>query len=215
MINVFNVVYKRLVAELRAAWGWIMTGEIPVTLVVWNRLAQALDALEYELDRSGHALWAKHLNNLLVDFLGAEWLVDGAYRIDLLLLWLCQFCLASLIGLLDKVFHLALFQKLDSSTEHAELFQSCHIDAVVIRISDLRGTGNHYNLLRMQTVEDAENTLLQGSTTHDTIIDNDKIIHIRLDASVGYIIHVARQVVTAVALGDEGTEFDILPCYLL
>ena len=33
-------------------------------------------------DRSGHALWAKHLNNLLVDFLGAEWLVDGAYRID-------------------------------------------------------------------------------------------------------------------------------------
>ena len=66
--------------------------------------------------------------------------------------------------LLDKVFHLALFQKLDGSTEHAELFQSCHIDAVVIRISDLRGTGNHYNLLRMQTVEDAENTLLQGST---------------------------------------------------
>ena len=24
MINVFDVVYKRLVAELRAAWGWIM-----------------------------------------------------------------------------------------------------------------------------------------------------------------------------------------------
>lgn len=82
----FDVVYKRLVTELRAAWGWIMTGEIPVALVVWNRLAQALDALEYKLDRSGHALWAKHLNNLLVDFLGAEWLVDGAYRIDLLLL---------------------------------------------------------------------------------------------------------------------------------
>ena len=72
MINVFDVVYKRLVTELRAAWGWIMTGEIPVALVVWNRLAQALDALEYKLDRSGHALWAKHLNNLLVDFLGAE-----------------------------------------------------------------------------------------------------------------------------------------------
>ena len=66
----------------------------------------------------------------------------------------------------------------------------------------------------MQTVEDAENTLLQGCTAHDTIIDNDKIIHIRLDASVGYIIHMARQVVTTVALGDEGTEFDILPCYL-
>ena len=72
MINVFDIVHKRLVAELRAAWGWIMTGEIPVALVVWNRLAQALDALEYELDRSSHALWAKHLYYLLVDFLGAE-----------------------------------------------------------------------------------------------------------------------------------------------
>ena len=215
MINVFDIVHKRLVAEFRAAWGWIMTGKIPVALVIWNRLAQTLDALEHELDRSSHAFRTEDLYYLLVDFLGAEWLVDGAYRIDLLLLWLCQFCLASLIGLLDKVFHLALFQKLDCRTEHAELFQSCHIDAVIIRITDLRGTGNHYNLLRMQTVEDAENTLLQGSTTHDTIIDNDKIIHIRLDASVGYIIHMARQVVTAVALGDEGTELDILPCYLL
>ena len=84
MINVFDVVYKRLVAELRAAWGWIMTGEIPVTLVVWNRLAQALDALEYELDRSGHALRAKHLYYLLVDFLDGEWLVDGTHRVHLL-----------------------------------------------------------------------------------------------------------------------------------
>ena len=75
MINVFDVVYKRLVAELRAAWGWIMTGEIPVTLVVWNRLAQALDALEHELDRSGHAFRTEHLYYLLVDFLGGEWLL--------------------------------------------------------------------------------------------------------------------------------------------
>ena len=215
MINVFDVVYKRLVAELRAAWGWIMTGEIPVALVVWNRLAQALDALEYELDRSGHALRAKHLYNLLVDFLDGEWLVDGANRVDLLLLWLCKFCLACLVGLLDEVLHLALFQKLDGRTEHAELFQSCHINAVIIRIADLRGTGYDNNLLRMQTVEDAQDALLQGCTSHDTVVDDDEIIHIRLDASVGYIVNMARQVVTTVALGDEGTELDILPCYLL
>ena len=83
------------------------------------------------------------------------------------------------IGLLDEVFHLALFQKLDGSTEHAELFQSCHIDAVVIRISDLRGTETTDNLLGMQTVEGCENTF-QGCSAHDTIIDDDKIIHIRL-----------------------------------
>ena len=215
MINVFDIVHKRLVAEFRTAWGWIMTGEIPVALVVWNRLAQALNALEYELDRSSHALWAKHLYYLLVDFLDSEWLVDGAHRINLLLLWLGKFCPASLVGLLDEVFHLAIFQKLDCRTEHAELFQSCHIDAVIIRIADLRGTGYDNNLLRMQTVEDAQDALLQGSTAHNTVVDDDEIIHIRLDASVGYIIHVARQVVAAVALGDEGTELDILPCYLL
>ena len=192
-----------------------MTGEIPVALVVWNRLAQALDTLEYELDRSGHALRAKHLYYLLVDFLDGEWLVDGTHRVHLLLLRLGKFCLACLVGLLDEVLHLALFQKLDGRTEHAELFQSCHIDAVIIRIADLRGTGYDYNLLRMQTVEDAEDTLLQGSTAHNTVVDDNEIIHIRLDASVGYIIHVARQVVAAVALGDEGTELDILPCNLL
>ena len=183
--------------------------------MVWNRLAQALDTLEYELDRSGHALRAKHLYYLLVDFLDGEWLVDGTHRVHLLLLRLGKFCLACLVGLLDEVLHLALFQKLDGRTEHAELFQSCHIDAVIIRIADLRGTGYDYNLLRMQTVEDAEDTLLQGSTAHNTVVDDNEIIHIRLDASVGYIIHVARQVVAAVALGDEGTELDILPCNLL
>ena len=31
---------------------------------------------EIKLDRSGHALWAKHLYYLLVDFLDSEWLVD-------------------------------------------------------------------------------------------------------------------------------------------
>ena len=192
-----------------------MTGEIPVALVVWNRLAQALDALEHELDRSGHAFRTEHLYYLLVDFLGGEWLVDGANRVHLLLLRLGKFCLACLVDLFDEVLHLALFQKLDCRTEHAELFQSCHIDAVIIRITDLRGTGYDYNLLRMQTVEDAEDALLQGCTAHDTVVDDDEIIHIRLDASVGYIIHVARQVIAAVALGDEGTELDILPCYLL
>ena len=100
MINVFDIVHKRLVAEFRAAWGWIMTGEIPVALVVWNRLAQALDALEHELDRSSHALWAKHLYYLLVDFLGGEWLVDSAHWVHLLLLRLGKFSLACLVGLL-------------------------------------------------------------------------------------------------------------------
>lgn len=131
MINVFDVVYKRLVAELRAAWGWIMTGEIPVALVVWNRLAQAPSML-WNTSWIGVVMPSgRSISTILVDFLGAEWLVDGAYRIDLLLLWLCQFCLASLIGLLDKVFHLALFQKLDGSTEHAELFRPCHIDTII------------------------------------------------------------------------------------
>ena len=215
MINVFDVVYKRLVAEFRTAWGWIMTGEIPVALVVWNCLAQTLDALEHELDRSGHAFRTEHLYYLLVDFLSGEWLVDGTHRVHLLLLRLGKFCLASLVGLLDEVLHLSVFQKLDGRTEHAELFQSCHIDAVIIRIADLRGTGYDYNLLRMQTVENAEDALLQGSTTHNTVVDDHEIIHIRLDASVGYIVNVARQVVAAIALSDEGTELDILPCNLL
>ena len=215
VINVLYVVHERLVAKFGTTWGWIMTGEIPVALVVRYRLVQSLQTLEYELDWGLHTLWTKHLHNLLVDFLCGEWLVDGTHWVHLLLLWFLQLSLASLVGLLDEVFHLAVFQKLDSSTEHAELFQSRHVDAVIIRITNLRRTRYHYYLLRMQAVENTENTLLQGCTTHDTIVDDDEVIYMWLDASVGYIIYVTCQVVAAVALSDEGTQLDILPSNFL
>ena len=66
----------------------------------------------------------------------------------------------------------------------------------------------------MQTVEDAEDTLFQSSTTHDTVIDNHKIIHSCFNATIGHIIYVTRQIIAAISFGNKGTELDILPCYL-
>ena len=104
---------------------------------------------------------------------------------------------------------------MDSCTEHAEFLQSCHIDTIIIWIANLRRTRYHYYLLRMQAVEDAEDTLLQSCTTHDTIVDDDEIVNMWLNTSVGNIIHMARQIISAVALRDESPELDILPSYLL
>ena len=192
-----------------------MTREVPVTLVVWYCLTQTFDALEDELDRCLHALWAKHLHNFLIDFLNGERLIDGTHWVHLLLFWLLQFSLASLVGLFDDALHLTFLEKLDSCTEHAEFLQSCHIDTIIIWIANLRRTRYHYDLLRMQAVEDAEDTLLQSCTTHDTIVDDDEIVNMWLNTSVGNIIHMARQIISAVALRDESPEFDILPSYVL
>ena len=52
-------------------------------------------------------------------------------------------------------------------------------------------------------------------TTHDTIVDDDEIVNMWLNTSVGNIIHMARQIISAVALRDESPELDILPSYLL
>ena len=46
------------------------------------------------------------------------------------------------------------------------------------------------NSLKQQSVKDFEDTLTQGRTTHDTVINNDQIILTRHDAAVGDVVNV-------------------------
>ena len=67
----------------------------------------------------------------------------------------------------------------------------------------------------MQAIQDADDALSQGRAAHDTVVDHHQVIHERLNAAIGNVIDVGGQVVTAVALGDEGTQLDVFDRHFL
>ena len=77
MVVVFVPTDEGLVDESRAARRGIVARKVPVARMVGASLVQTFDALEYQFDGGLHVLWAKHLDNLLIDFLDSERLVDS------------------------------------------------------------------------------------------------------------------------------------------
>ena len=67
----------------------------------------------------------------------------------------------------------------------------------------------------MEPIEDADDAAPKGGAAHDAIVDHHEIVFVRLDAAVGDVIDVRREVVAGVALGDEGAELDVFQDDLL
>ena len=67
----------------------------------------------------------------------------------------------------------------------------------------------------MQTVQDLEDALPQGGSAHDGIVDDDEVVFVRDQGTVGNVIHVGGKVVPRPVFRDERTKFDVLPHHLL
>ena len=76
-----------------------------------------------------------------------------------------------------------------------------------------RRTHNN-NLLRPQSIENADDTLAECCAPHNAVIDNHQIINTGTQTTVGNIIHMGRQVIATVAFGNKGTQFDIFDSHL-
>ena len=111
--------------------------------------------------------------------------------------------------------HVAFFQQSDGSLEGDELLHAGHVDAIVIRIADLWGRGYDDNLFGLQTVENADDTLLQSRSSYNTVIDDYQVVFLWHEASVGNIIYVGCQVVAGISFCNKGTQLNILDGYLL
>ena len=90
-----------------------------------------------------------------------------------------------------------------------------HIDAIIIRIADLWRARHHHDFLGVQSVEDLEDALFQGSAAHNRVVDDDEVILIGRQRTVGDVIHMGGKVVALRAVRDESAQFDILPHHLL
>ena len=137
---------------------------------------KTFDGLKYELNWSLHTFRSKHLCHLFIDFLNCKRFVNSPDTIVLFCRRLTEFCKASLVDVVNQFPHTSFLQKSNSSTKNAELFQSRHIDAVIVGKTDLRRTTNHHDFLGMQTVEYLEDAFLQSCSTNNRIIDDNKVI---------------------------------------
>ena len=90
-----------------------------------------------------------------------------------------------------------------------------HIDAVIVRIADLRRTRHHHNLFWMQTVENLKDALFQRRASHYRVIDDHEVILVWCQRSITDVIHVSCQVVALRIVCDKGAQFDVFPYHLL
>ena len=116
---------------------------------------------------------------------------------------------------LDGITHPTFFQQGDGCTESDKLLHACHVYSIIIGVTHLRRRGYDDDFLRMQTVEDADDTLLQGSTAHDAVVDNHQIVFVRNQTSVRNIIYMGGKVVAGVSFGDECTQLNVFYSHLL
>ena len=117
---------------------------------------------------------------------------------------------ALVVNIPDDVHFVTVATERNRRLEGNKLAQMAHIDAIIIRITDLRRTTYDDNFLGVQTVEDADDALAQRSAAHNGIVDNYKIVLVGAQTAVGDVIYVRREVVARIVFGDESAEFDVL-----
>ena len=57
--------------------------------------------------------------------------------------------------------------------------------------------------------------MAKGRPTHDTVVDDDEVVHATLYGAVGDVVDVRCELIAALTLGDEGAELDVLDSDLL
>ena len=187
-IDILVIVHKRLVAQACASRCWEMAGEIPVATMIRDGSTQSIYGLEDQLNGSLNPFRPKRLDYLRIDFLYTKRLVNLTHGVVHLLLGLLEFSKTLLIYLSNDMLQTTLLKKRNGCTEHTELLQTRHVDTIIVWIAYLRGRTHYYNLLRMQTVENTENALLERSTTDYAVVDNDKVVYTRLKTLVSYVV---------------------------
>ena len=145
----------------------------------------------------------------MADFLVGERRVNGLHRVAHFALFLPELLFAGVVGFPDDVGHAALAQQRNGGLEGDEFAQLGHVDAIAVRIADLRRGGAHDDALRIRAREDAQQAFLQRGAADDGVIDDDEIV-LRSDDTVRDVVAAGDERVTPGLLRDEGAHLDVL-----
>ena len=99
--------------------------------------------------------------------------------------------------------HASLVDESYGGTEDAEFLEMGHVDAVVVGIAYLGCAADHDNLLGLETVENAKNALAEGSAAHYGVVDDDEVVDMGCEGTIGDVIDVSGEVVAFVGSADE------------
>ena len=97
----------------------------------------------------------------------------------------------------------------DGGVECDELAELGHVDAIAIRIADLRGGGADDDLRRLGAGEDFQDGFLEGRAADDGVVEDDEVVA-GFHGTVGDVVDVGDELVAAFLLGDEGAHLDVL-----
>ena len=160
-------------------------------------------------------LGLEHPRNLRRNLFIRKRRVNGLDMVHRFLPRQIQLRLAKLVGFLDHIVHSPLLQKRDSRLERNKIAQLGHIDAVTVRITDLRRGRHDDDFFRSQTIQNPQDALPQGRTPYNRIVDSHQRIRIRPNLPVCDIIDMAYQIVPLVVAGNESPHLGILDHDLL
>ena len=194
-----------------AAGGRVVAGEIPVAAVAFDRGVEVVDVLE------NHLHFAVPLNALRIDhpadfrgnLLIGERLVNRLDAVPALGGGPLELRLAVIVNAVEQRLPARPAVQRDGGGEGDELAELRHVDAVTIRITDLRRGGADDDLRRLGAGEDFENRLLERGAADDRVVQCDEEIP-RFHDAVGDVVNVGNHLVAAFFLRDEGPHLDVL-----
>ena len=163
--------------------------------------------LIHNADFCRHVTWREQFGYLVGNLLVGERFVNVFHIIHNLFLRqiLLFFCL--LVGFLNYGLHIFLLKQCNCRLERNKFTHSRHINAVAVGVADLRRRRHNHNLFRVQAVEHTDNALFERGSANNAVVNHHKIVLVRHNTAVSYIVHVRRQIVAGVAFRNERAQF--------
>ena len=177
---------------------------------------QSLDRLEdnHELALPARLRRVDELGGLGGELALGERLVDPADMVLHRLGGLGRLGQAGLVDFAQQTLAPLFLAEGDRGLEREELAHLRHVDAIAIRVPDLRRGRGDDNLARVRTGEDAQDGLTQGGAADDGVVDADQGVALG-DCAVGDVVDVRGHLHAALFLRDEGAQLDVLVGHLL
>ena len=150
-----------------------------------------------------------HLGNLVGNLFFGKRSVNLFHVVHHLLLGQPLLCLTLPVHLVNQPLHASFLQQLDSRVERDKLVHPGHVNPVAVGVTNLRGRRHHHDTFRTKTIENSQNTLFQGSSPHNRVINHHEVIR-GLHRPVSHVIHVSHQPVTTRIGGNERAQLGIL-----